>query len=520
MIAAWMGYTTLLGVCVALAAAALEPLVAGRGAGRRFPWIIAVLLAVLVPAGVAVRPDVEEPVRAVRADLPVVRGAAGVAAAAVAPWSVDRGLLFAWSGASFLMFAAIGASAWRLHVAGRRARRALLDGEPVALTDDVGPGARGFGTPRILVPAWMVALEPSRRALLVRHEREHLRTGDPWVVLGALGALAVLPWNLPLWFMVRRLRVALELDCDARVLARGSDVAAYGELLLTVAAARRPALFSAYLSFASHPSALERRIRAMTSPTTPLGPFRQAGLALVALVAVVAACETRRPEPLAPVSSYTIRDGQASPAQVPSGAAADSARASLAQLLRERIPPEALTGDPNDPLLLVFDASGGLVAARRLDREPGAAGGALAGLDYAPESIERVEVNKGAATLPPEARGGIIHVVLKPGAQPGAGGASALRLRAAERDTSRAVRLRGAEPTTVVIRDSQGRELHREVLAMDAANPGASGLDRTPVDVADIASVEVTKADGPSGGVQGGTVVITLKPGKALRPRR
>ena len=34
-------------------------------------------------------------------------------------------------------------------------------------------------------------------------------------------AVVLMPWNLPLWWQWRRLRFAIEVDCDARVLASG-----------------------------------------------------------------------------------------------------------------------------------------------------------------------------------------------------------------------------------------------------------------------------------------------------------
>ena len=54
-------------------------------------------------------------------------------------------------------------------------------------------------------------------------------------------ALLVMPWNLALWWQIRRLRVAVELDCDARVL-RSGDVRFYGDLLLDVARPRQARL--------------------------------------------------------------------------------------------------------------------------------------------------------------------------------------------------------------------------------------------------------------------------------------
>jgi len=65
-------------------------------------------------------------------------------------------------------------------------------------------------------------------------EQSHLVAGDPRLLTGALCLLVFMPWNLPLWWQLRRLRRAIEVDCDARVLNAGHDVNRYGETLLEV----------------------------------------------------------------------------------------------------------------------------------------------------------------------------------------------------------------------------------------------------------------------------------------------
>src|SRR5690606_10427220 len=108
--------------------------------------------------------------------------------------------------------------------------------------------------------------------LLLRHEEEHLTAGDPRLLLFALALLVALPWNLPLWWQAHRLRLALEMDCDARVL-RGSPAArAYGSLLLHVGA-RNSGGGLAVASFAAPHSFLERRLRMITrDPSRPAWP--------------------------------------------------------------------------------------------------------------------------------------------------------------------------------------------------------------------------------------------------------
>ena len=100
--------------------------------------------------------------------------------------------------------------------------------------------------------------------------------------------LLLAPWNLALWWELRRLCLAVEMDCDNRVVAALGDPNAYGDLLLKVAQAanRGPRLQPAFLGMGS----LERRLTELLAPT----PLRHAqrflvpALAFVLLLAVLA----------------------------------------------------------------------------------------------------------------------------------------------------------------------------------------------------------------------------------------
>jgi beta-lactamase regulating signal transducer with metallopeptidase domain len=80
--------------------------------------------------------------------------------------------------------------------------------------------------------------------------------------------LLLMPWSLALWWQLKRLALAVELDCDNRVVAALGDATAYGELLLTVAQASNgaPRLQPAFLGGMG---SLERRLRALVSPNSP-----------------------------------------------------------------------------------------------------------------------------------------------------------------------------------------------------------------------------------------------------------
>jgi hypothetical protein len=104
----------------------------------------------------------------------------------------------------------------------------------VLVAPDAGPAVAGLLRPRIVVPTWSLqAPEPQQRDVLA-HERSHLEAGDPRLIALAVTLLALMPWNPLLWWQFHRLRRAIEVDCDARVLRGGRDLVAYCETLLHV----------------------------------------------------------------------------------------------------------------------------------------------------------------------------------------------------------------------------------------------------------------------------------------------
>jgi hypothetical protein len=78
--------------------------------------------------------------------------------------------------------------------------------------------------------------------------------------------VALLPWDLPLWWQLRRLRFAMEVDCDARVLRQGYCATHYSTVLLNVAT-RLVRLRVAVAGLAESGSSLEKRISIMHAPT-------------------------------------------------------------------------------------------------------------------------------------------------------------------------------------------------------------------------------------------------------------
>ncbi|HEV7593444.1 MAG TPA: M56 family metallopeptidase [Gemmatimonadaceae bacterium] len=143
---------------------------------------------------------------------------------------------------------------------------AVIDGVPVVVTDALGPATVGFWRSRVLLPRWVLALPGEERQYVVRHEEEHRRSHDGRLLFLMSLPLILMPWNLAMWWQIRRLCLAVEMDCDNRVVNRLGDATAYGELLLKIAQATTggPRLQPAFLGGVG---TLERRLTALLAPT-------------------------------------------------------------------------------------------------------------------------------------------------------------------------------------------------------------------------------------------------------------
>jgi beta-lactamase regulating signal transducer with metallopeptidase domain len=164
---------------------------------------------------------------------------------------------------------------------GKTGGSAIVDGIPVVVTDAIGPATVGLFRSRVLVPRWVLALPGVQRQYVLRHEDEHRRAHDARLLFVASLPLILMPWNLGMWWLVRRLCLAVEMDCDNRVVSRLGDAPAYGALLLRVAEAssRGPRLQPAFLGGMG---SLERRLVALLAPT-PLRHIQRFLLPAVAL---------------------------------------------------------------------------------------------------------------------------------------------------------------------------------------------------------------------------------------------
>jgi bla regulator protein blaR1 len=173
-------------------------------------------------------------------------------------------------------------------------RSAVIDGHRLLVSRDAGPAVIGFRKPAVVIPEWVLDFDRPLRELILRHEHEHLYHQDPRLVVGAIAVATVAPWNPVLWFQLCRLRSAMELDCDLRVLRAHSDARRYGSLLLAVAQrADRGELLVAALT--ESPSLLARRIAAMRRPVASFRVTQTLLFATLAIVAGIVACDLQSP---------------------------------------------------------------------------------------------------------------------------------------------------------------------------------------------------------------------------------
>jgi TonB family protein len=272
MIASWMLYALAVGGLVTIAALALDHALAARGRATRWVWTTAIALSIAIPILGAIPRDVFMRSRG-REMVPFTITVAAPDAIVVTTGStsraviVNRALFTLWAAACLLLFVRLARATRSLGRMRRSWRPGEVDGVPVQLSADVGPAVIGLGPMHVVLPEWILALDRPHRALVLRHEQEHRAARDPYLLFGSAVAVALMPWNPALWIQSERLRLAIEMDCDARVLRAHPTPERYGLLMLTIAQRRSvaPALFAPMLSEPT--THLERRIVAMRAST-------------------------------------------------------------------------------------------------------------------------------------------------------------------------------------------------------------------------------------------------------------
>lgn len=264
-------YINLVSACLGLTAILAEralPL----GAARRWIWAGVIPLSMIIPGyyrnhhNWSLIPALESHTQALPAQVSLLDPGWWAHTGA---W--DSTINRVWVVASYLLVAWALANAWRVwrivHLARKQPdlnSRATVDGVPILITEATGPATVGIVWSRVLVPRWVLALPAAQRQYVLRHEAEHRSAHDSLLLFLASLPLILVPWNAALWWILRRLCLAVEMDCDKRVVAALGDPHAYGDLLLRVAEAgnRGPRLQPAFLGAGM----LEKRLIQLVAP--------------------------------------------------------------------------------------------------------------------------------------------------------------------------------------------------------------------------------------------------------------
>jgi len=165
---------------------------------------------------------------------------------------------------------------------------------------------------------------------VIAHERSHLGAHDTQLLTIAVCLLACMPWNPILWWQLRRLRLAIEMDCDARVLRLGYPVARYSETLIAVGE-RQSASYAMTMASYGSKSFLEQRIHNMLRKKTRYAQVW--ALALACLGAGLAVCAAQVAPPKVDLVGKTADQGVSADRQLLQASGQQDVRALRSQIL-------------------------------------------------------------------------------------------------------------------------------------------------------------------------------------------
>ena len=325
---AWMLYVIMVTLLLSGGAYLAERALRLNRGGTRWIWLVAIATSLCMPiVADSVQswlPNVVSPQVAREGAVlhqPIVQAmspAIWIAAAAEAPaWLSNFDVLLRglWLGASAALLLVLTGGFVHLALRMRRWQPAVVAGVPVLVTDEVGPAVVGILRPRIVLPRWVTHAPHTQQSAVLAHEQSHIEARDPQLFTLALALLVCMPWNLPLWWQLRRLRRAIEIDCDARILASGIDAASYGETLISVGE-HRSMHIGALAATSGSRSFLEQRLRIMLSKPVKWRRAATAVLAGTSLCLAALAAQLSPPDAAeAPATRAVAPPGDANPDQ-------------------------------------------------------------------------------------------------------------------------------------------------------------------------------------------------------------
>jgi beta-lactamase regulating signal transducer with metallopeptidase domain len=304
----WIFYVLVISVVISIAAVFAEQALRRRHLPTRMVWLIALsgcvwlsFLTLSVSSASVTASTQQQTSSSVRVVVPIrlpdVAHAGTIVVRTNGLFTVDAVLRTLWVIASALILVGLIASAVQVYLRRRRWPIQMLYSHCVGISKDVGPAVIGLLRPTIVLPEWVLTRSPTEQQLIVAHEASHLRARDPMSLTVAVIAVLLLPWNPLLWWQLRRLRHAIEVDCDARVLMAGHNLTTYGATLIEVGQ-RRSRYLGTVAAMSENRTLLEERIEVMSQRTNK--PWKLGFVALFALSVSVALAATQVTSPEKP----------------------------------------------------------------------------------------------------------------------------------------------------------------------------------------------------------------------------
>ncbi len=392
MIHWWMGYMVLAGVPVAVATELVAHAFRKRNRDERGVWLGGLVLAIVLPAGLLAWhlwgpvSETGAPPALFVMELPGI-ATGPLSDAGSGGWSPTLVVGLIWASLSLLLAISLALSMNTLRRLRQAARPQAIRGRMVRLSTEVGPAVLGFLRPEILLPEWILGLREDEAEWILLHEEQHVRARDPLLLLLAHIARVVLPWHPLVWYGTRGLVLAIEIDCDRRVLQARPLPGAYGRTLVQ-ALSRSPRPLRAAAAFSLRRHELEERITTMTRPRRSLGPLGLLSV-LAGTALVVGACVIPVPTDASTDDAEVPASSEVAPEEIDLGATravSDSGprftpytigpelinRAEIGALLSRLYPVQLRdAGIGGSPRVWIYIADDGRVLDRRLDTSSG-----------------------------------------------------------------------------------------------------------------------------------------------------
>lgn len=306
---AWMVYAALVAAVLSMAALMAEHAAKQRQRATRVAWVGAMVLSVALPVIVAfVSIRVPAVLHAGKPTTTLaLRGATSIPMpAGMFDWEamaqhastahrIDTVVGWMWLALSAVLLGIFAVTTALLHRQRRNWTQGTLCNVTVLFSPNVGPAVIGIFRSRIVVPMWLAQAPVAQQRNVIAHERSHLQARDPQLLALALALVVAMPWNLALWWQFHRLRRAVEVDCDARVLRGGGDLHEYCETLIEVGQYRSTTIGVA-AGMSESVSFLEQRIKLMLLKPTKWARAWAIGLACLSLGVVAVAAQVTPPD--------------------------------------------------------------------------------------------------------------------------------------------------------------------------------------------------------------------------------